>query len=232
MSVISAALKHMLAAGMAPDAIVQAVADMEAEMRLNVANDAAPSTGALRQRRYRERHKASQNVTSDDGDGVVTVVTGGDVPPPLSPSPLSSPQTPKQTPHPHTPPRDTRTREARFPIPEGVTAEQWQGFTRQRKKPLNQRAYELLTGKLLDLDRDGYPPGEMIDLATLRGWETVFKPKDDHNGYRQPALQPANQLRGSRPDPALDMWRQAIEDERAEQYQADHSGSRLALPPH
>lgn len=77
----------------------------------------------------------------------------------------------------------------RFAVPVGVTPEQWQPFVDQRKKPLNERAYTLLCNKLRDFAEDGFPPGEMIDLATERGWETVFKPREQRNDRQQ---QPAS----------------------------------------
>jgi hypothetical protein len=74
---------------------------------------------------------------------------------------------------------------AKLSRPDGVSAEQWSAFKAQRKKPLNERSYVLLTNKLNALADDGYPPGEMIDLAIERGWETVFKPfaqRENYNG--------------------------------------------------
>jgi hypothetical protein len=164
-------------------------ANLVAEVAMAIARAEAsgqdgPSKAALRQRRYEERKRqnASESVRSDDE---MTKMTSSDDLLPLSPSPLSSPQTPKQTPHPLTPTRVSRAREDRFPAPDGVTAEQWAGFAKQRKKPLTDRAYSLLLGKLVDLANDGWPPGDMIDLATERGWETVFAPKDQRNGHQR-----------------------------------------------
>jgi len=77
---IAVAVKHMMSAGMSPEAIVAAVAEMEA------AAQPVRSNGAVRQERYR-RNKAS----------LVTVVTESDtpssplVPPSLSPTPPYSP---------------------------------------------------------------------------------------------------------------------------------------------
>lgn len=65
---------------------------------------------------------------------------------------------------------------AKFPPPHNVGEDQWRAFRGQRKKPLNERSYLLLCNKLVKLAEDGWPPGEMIDLAIERGWETVFKP--------------------------------------------------------
>jgi hypothetical protein len=70
---------------------------------------------------------------------------------------------------------------AAFPPPLGVTAEQWQAFRKQRKKPINDRSYTLLCNKLVGLAEAGWPPGEMIDLAIERGWETVFEPRSQAN---------------------------------------------------
>lgn len=72
----------------------------------------------------------------------------------------------------------------RFEPPAGVSAGQWFAFCKQRRKPLEEHGYALLSGRLRDLAADGYPPGELIDLAIERGWETVFKPKEERNGQR------------------------------------------------
>lgn len=95
---------------------------------------------------------------------------------------------------------------AKFPAPDGVSDEQWVAFRQQRKKPINERSYTLLGNKLRDLAEAGYPPGEMIDLAIERGWETVFEPKDQRNGQSSSNI---TSLRGHRPDPALDLVRAA-----------------------
>lgn len=71
---------------------------------------------------------------------------------------------------------------ASFPAPIGVSDEQWSAFKKQRKKPLNERSYLLLSNKLAALAEDGWPPGDMIDLAIERGWETVFAPRDRQHG--------------------------------------------------
>lgn len=74
MSTIATALKHMLAADMPHDAIVAAVAEMEA---------GAPkvrTAGALRQERYR-RNKASQVTKSDACDVTTTPSLDKEIPP-------------------------------------------------------------------------------------------------------------------------------------------------------
>lgn len=103
MSVIAAALRHMLAANMDPEAIVAAVAAMEAEMP---ARASVKSSAAIRQARYRH-NKASQNVTDvmpvTENVTPVTLVTVDA--PPSSPPDKSPPYPQKLTPPP-TPPRD------------------------------------------------------------------------------------------------------------------------------
>ena len=59
-NVIAAALRELIAAGVTGDALVTAVE------RIEVATLPRRTAHAERQARYRERHKASQSVTSDD----------------------------------------------------------------------------------------------------------------------------------------------------------------------
>lgn len=87
MAQIAEALRHMLAAGMPAEAIVAAVADMEACAAAETAP--ARSNGAERTRRWRER-KASQSVT-------VTSQASRDVTP--SPPKNVPPHPPINTPH-------------------------------------------------------------------------------------------------------------------------------------
>jgi hypothetical protein len=82
---------------------------------------------------------------------------------------------------------------AKFPAPPGVSDEQWVPFCAQRKKPHNERSYLLLCNKLLKVSAEtGWPPGDLIDLATERGWETVFAPRNFDNDRSKPS--PLDQL--------------------------------------
>ena len=143
MSVIATAVRHMMAAGVTGDALLQAIAEMENAIR---AEPKPRSSGAVRQQRYRENqlnkhNKTSQGVTSDDSDET----------PPLSPSPLSSPHTPLLTPRPHTPPdNNTRARKGtRLPA-------DWQPSE--------------LTGDTGDAVKI-WPPGSLDrELARFRDW--------------------------------------------------------------
>jgi hypothetical protein len=172
----------MMAAGMDASAIVAAVAEMEASMAPAAAESRPVSAGALRQRRYRERHQPSQSVTDDAVVTIVTDVTLGDAPPPsLSPS---FPQTPNQ-PHTHTPENNTRARKGSgFSAPEGVPDETWRQFIAQRKKRLTEIAYSRICNTLTRLADAGWPPGEMVERTIERGWETIYEPKERPGGER------------------------------------------------
>jgi len=113
MTVIATALRHMLAAGMDHDAIVAAVADMEASV------PKAASSGAERQARYRAR-KASQSDASD-----VTSVT---VTEPVPPKKETSPTPPKEKTTPSTtePNGSSKTRASRLPADWTLPIE-WRG---------------------------------------------------------------------------------------------------------
>lgn len=69
-----------------------------------------------------------------------------------------------------------------FPVPSGVSLDQWEAFSKQRKKPLNNRSYLLLCNKLHQFAANGHAPGDVIDLAIERGWETVFEPHAPKGG--------------------------------------------------
>lgn len=93
MSVIASALKHMLAAGMPADAIVAAVAEMEASL--------AHDPVAEKRRAYdRERKRVSRsNMSTGHPPESADIADKADTPPSLSPSPLLPPD-PQQPPAP------------------------------------------------------------------------------------------------------------------------------------
>jgi hypothetical protein len=78
-----------------------------------------------------------------------------------------------------------------MPPPAGVSDEQWAGYVSHRnglRKPLTDRAYELLVGKLTADANDIWPPGRIVDEMVERGW-TSFKMEwltkaDNRNGKR------------------------------------------------
>ena len=169
MSLSAAVIAVLVEKGMSASDILDVARASEAK---------ADPTNAERQARFRANKKANTD------SNAVTVT-------PVTPSPnerdILTPTRESKT----DPKGSSKSREQRalignclkraFPPPEGVTAEQWQAFCGQRKKKLNDRSYALLTNKLIALAEAGWPPGEMIDLATERGWETVFAPRNFTN---------------------------------------------------
>lgn len=150
MSVIATAVRHLMAAGVTGEALLSAIADMEAEIR---AEPKARSTAAVRQERYR-RNKASQTVTSD-------------APLPLPPNEnISNPPTP--TPGYNTPAR--KAGKTTIAKPDGVTAETWRDFTdhRKRKGGITQTA---LAGIEREAKAAGWPMEAALAEVVTRNWQ-------------------------------------------------------------
>ena len=130
MSVIAAALKHMLASGMPHDAIVQAVADMEA------ASASGDVQADRRRERDRIRKRAVRGNPQTSADSAETA-DNADIPLPLP----SSPQTPQQ---PTPSPMGISTREAakRDDRAEALAfGEFWTAYPRKVAKPEAAKAY-------------------------------------------------------------------------------------------
>jgi hypothetical protein len=203
------------------DALLRAGASAEmivAAVKADAAMDESKAENRRAKDRERQRrHRMSRDVTVTDCDST-------DIPSPLSPPLKSTPYPEKITP-PITP--QPIVEDARDPLevlwevvnaiaehvrktlppPVGVSKDQWRAFRKQRKKSLTDRAYLMICNKLSALADAGWPPGDMIDLAIERGWETVFAPRQDNrNGQSSSNI---TSLRGHRPDPALDLLRAA-----------------------
>lgn len=187
MSVIAAALKHMLAAGMPHEAIVAAVAEMEANTPVQ---EPARSKAAERQRRYRERNKASQNVTD------VTPDITGDDNRHADPLPLS-PNENKSNPHTPAPENNSRVREADepfdahvadwkawrernpYPRPHWAPPPLWADWLKNRKakkRPNTASAHDRLLRDVAALSaRTGWPPGAIFQACVEQGWVGIYE---------------------------------------------------------
>lgn len=122
-------------------------------------------------------------------------------------------------------------------LPDWLPAEPWNGFVEMRRRNGNMptpRAVELMVGKLERWKAQGHDPGAILDASTENNWRGLFEPKGQQNG-RLPQQNPNGSIRGSRPDPALDMFLQAQRD-LADEAQREGSGFGIeawsALPPH
>ncbi|MEO7469812.1 MAG: hypothetical protein ABIV36_22615 [Sphingobium limneticum] len=203
MSVIASALKHMLAAGMPADAIVAAVAAMEAEIA------AAPrqrTAGAIRTARWRESKASlsSQSVTCDDSDASVTLTPSLDK--------ETSPRPPKEINL--NPEGDASPCEADpigfpvplkiavavatclaiqrikppFVLPAEIPAQPWADFVamRQRiRKPMTDRAKQLAVLELDKLAAAGWPPGDVLNNSTMNSYQGLVPPKGRNNGQHR-----------------------------------------------
>lgn len=172
MSAIATALKHMLAAGMPHEAIVAAVAEMEA---------VAPkqrTAGAIRQERYRnKRNKASLVTESDECDAP---------PSPLDP-PLKSPPDPQKITPPLSPqyPKQDARPSARLEfeailstILDPMRVEAIVGVRRKKGAVLTAHAANLLVKALSACSDIAAAADEMV----LRNWTSV---KPDWMASRQ-----------------------------------------------
>jgi hypothetical protein len=215
---MSGDLLNRLAAAGTPMDLIMEVAETLAEARA--------AERLLERRREKDRLRKRHSAESVESAEALEIAESAETPSPQSPPLKSTPDPVKITP-PLTPqPIDSRARATPlFPPPTGVEAGQWRAFRQQRKKALTDRAYLMICNKLTALAEAGWPPGEMIDLAIERGWETVFEPKDQGNGT---ANRTNGRMGGPRPDPTLELLRAARAAQRP--VDRDHDQARLALP--
>lgn len=205
------------------EAILLAVRALEAK-------DAVIEARRAGDRDRKRRQRGTVTGQSRDTDGTVT-----DIPPFLDKK--------ENTP---TPPKEkinltprvcvALTRKAGgFGPPKGVELASWNAFAKQRRKPIGEIAYGRICKTLDESRKAGWPPGELIDTATERGWETIFTPTEPPKAPRngQSNFQQSGGIRGARPDPAYDMWRDACNDIAAEGFEPnpqDRGGDWLSLP--
>lgn len=79
-----------------------------------------------------------------------------------------------------------------MPPPVGVSDDQWAGFVSHRlglRKPLTDRAYDLLIAKLKAEASDVWPPGRIVDEMVERGWlsfKMEWLTKADNRNVKRP----------------------------------------------
>lgn len=191
MSVIATAVRHLMAAGMTGEALIDAIADIEAELAEQhlakeravdaaeeARREAKRANNAERQRRFRERHADHSNASN--ALQRVTDVTGV-TDPSLSRPPnenISNPPTDTH-PEPSPAPAPTRARADDFPRLDCASPELWQDFLRNRKLkrlPNTAAAHRRL---VRDLDamvaRTGWPPGRVFEACVEQGWGAIYE---------------------------------------------------------
>ena len=65
-------------------------------------------------------------------------------------------------------------------LPDWLDKKDWDDFKDHRKKlrkPMTQRAEEILIAKLTHLEEQGHNPRHLLITAIERGWQTVYEPK-------------------------------------------------------
>ncbi len=118
-----------------------------------------------------------------------------------------------------------------WPCPAKVDPAHWQDFLANRKRKRCPQTQTALDGVLADIAAiadDEWPPGKLVKHAAAKGWASINDPRKPMNGP-QNGLQRQPSLRGTRPDPALDLYRAAVAEEQRENSEADR-GTRPALP--
>lgn len=134
-------------------------------------------------------------------------------------------------------PKRARKVASDFPIPDWLPAGPWAAFLEMRKQKAawpTASAVELLVQKLDRWRAQGHDPGEVLNASVENNWTGIFEPKASHNG-RLPHTNDHAGIRGSRPDPAFDMFLQAQRDLQAEAQREDQGSDFSAwpaLPPH
>jgi hypothetical protein len=127
-----------------------------------------------------------------------------------------------------------------FPKIDCASAALWRDFLTNRKAKRTPNTPAAHAKVVRDLDRwaleTGWPPGEVFRACVEAGWAGIYDPRTTENGRisgHQPAVRQAASLRGSRPNPAYDMWREAQADLAAEAARRDPQpdfGAWPALP--
>ncbi|KTF68667.1 hypothetical protein ACNFJ7_02125 [Sphingomonas sp. HT-1] len=212
-------LARLIAAGTPADLVGEvAMALATAQAQAQAATQ--PTKGALRMRRYRERHEASPSVTCDASDAQVTHSDA-------DPSPNKSPPDPqKLTPTPHThegPAPDAPATARAWACPAGVDPEHWRDFrANRRKKRLTDTdtAYRGQLKLLAQFATAEWPPGRLVEKAAEKGWGTIVDPseyEDQSNGHR-----PANHRRNRDRNGSNGLLDAVIDAERQERFGARH----------
>lgn len=83
----------------------------------------------------------------------------------------------------HTPPDiyPARVRADHFPRPEWADAAVWADFLQNRKAKRLKNTATAYRGFLADIARhssDEWPPGRLLEYATMKGWGAIYKPEE------------------------------------------------------
>jgi hypothetical protein len=98
--------------------------------------------------------------------------------------------------------KKTESKATKFTLPIWIDRNEWDAFEEMRtklRKPMTDRARNLIVGKLERLARDGDTPREVLEQSVISGWSDVYAIKTDFgggkNGNRQSQFQPTALIR-------------------------------------
>lgn len=191
MSIIATAVRHLLAAGVTGEALVQAIADMEASQP--VTDPAADRRRAWDRERKRKAKSLSTGIPPEQVESVET-------------DPLSLPPNEKiSNPPTHTPENNTPTRKGPiFVCPNGVDQSVWADFLKARKTKGCTNSATAYAKVLRDIAAvsavTGEPPGRVVEVAAERGWASINDwtngtPQNGTANRKPPAHYPARDNR-------------------------------------
>lgn len=121
-----------------------------------------------------------------------------------------------------------------FPRPDFADPQSWRDFLVNRKRkrlPNTASAHKSMMDDISRLADDEWPPGRLIEHAAAKGWGGIYDPREGRNNGiavvsgRRPTDR--GDSRGSRPDPSVDLRRQAMAELAAQgpaAYQEDRRG--------
>jgi hypothetical protein len=172
MSIIATAVRHLMAAGVTGEALVAAIADMEANQ--------APAVDPVAEKRRaydreRKRNKVSGGIPVESAESVES-----------APS-LSPPNENNLTPPIPTPVNILPTRKGiDFPMLDCTDSVTWRDFLKNRKAKNLQNtptAHKRLVKDLAEMAaRTGWPPGSVFEACVAKGWGAIYDPRDKENG--------------------------------------------------
>jgi hypothetical protein len=174
-------IKALVTSGATPEMILAAVEAYETEAIQAEAERLAK--GAMRQKRYREKHQ----VTSCDvmsHNEALQVSPNGFPPPNGFPDPSLTP-TQSLTPSKENTPKGVQKKVSPIEIPDWMPLPEWEGFKEMRnkiKKPMTLRAEKLAIGKLDKFRAKGHDPTEILNQSILNDYQDLYEPKEKHNG--------------------------------------------------
>lgn len=131
-----------------------------------------------RVRKHREQKKRKRNVSVTPPDTDTDTEVGGK--PPTTPrrETRSEPAAAKKAP----------AIKPKFQPPDWVPQDAWREFVKMRdriRKPMTERAKELLVDELDKLRAAGNDPRTVLEQSIANSWQGVFPPKNPYNGARK-----------------------------------------------